>query len=39
MWENFEYLVDLYERSTAGRRPAPERPDRRNELVAESSGD
>jgi hypothetical protein len=35
MWENFEYLVDLYERSTAGRRPAPERPDRRNELVAE----
>jgi hypothetical protein len=35
MWENFEYLVDLYERSTAGR-PVPERPDRRNEVVADA---
>jgi hypothetical protein len=36
MWENFEYLVNLYERSKAEGRPAPARPDRRNEVVADA---
>ena len=39
MWENFEYLIGLYEHTRSGPRPAAEPQDLRNELVAESSGD
>jgi hypothetical protein len=35
MWENFEYLVDRYTRAEGGR-PAPDRPSRRDEVVADA---